>query len=405
MVSLKGRKEMIQVVTPVIVKQLRNELPAIDGFDANKYSEYYAQEKQVDSESSNASSGGNAAAQANAEPFDRLSQANRFSTLWDDDIPAQFHYDEYKELDDTLVAQYGKPFSYKKFPPEVYYTIPYGYDYTYLYEPEHLCDSRPFIVGMIMSTARKPQERQVMRDTWFKQRVYEGERIEYVFLVASTPDEAVNRAVQEEAEKYQDILHLDHMDSYNNITLTIMHTFNWLHRNCRSIQYIVKFDTDSFVNFPKLVRWVHELPADKKTRLYHGNCYITSFFIRQKGNKWHTPYEVMKNDLAWPYCIGTGYIISADLLAPMVHASRHYSAMLRTEDMSVGWSAYMLNVTAFRYHDYQWVPPPGHDRLPKCRLRNFFIFHYVKPAHIQRLMEGMAETGPICDVDGNTPAV
>ena len=72
-------------------------------------------------------------------------------------------------------------------------------------------------------------------------------------------------------------------------------------------------------------------------------------------------------------------MISADLLAPLVLASRHYPYMLRTEDMSIGLAALMLNVTPYRYHDYYWTPPEKamYGSINKCRYHRYFNFHKV----------------------------
>ena len=225
----------------------------------------------------------------------------------------------------------------------------------------------------------RPEEREVLRRTWFKDKTVLGKKIKYLFIVSSSPDPQVNKAIDEEAAQYNDILHMDHLDSYNNITMSIMNTFNWLHRNCHSIKYILKGDPDSYFNTPKIVQWLLDLPPDRQTRLYHGSCFITSFFIRKPGYKWDTPYKVDKDDLAWPYCVGVGYVISADLLAPLVLASRHYPYMLRTEDMSIGLAALMLNVTPYRYHDYYWTPPEKamYGSINKCRYHRYFNFHKV----------------------------
>ena len=304
-----------------------------------------------------------------------------------DHIPPQFRYSEYQLLDRRLTDRYGLPFSYKRLKPSDYFYIPYGYNYTYLAQPHDFCSNDTFMVVMIMSTVKKPEEREVLRRTWFKDKTVLGKKIKYLFIVSSSPDPQVNKAIDEEAAQYNDILHMDHLDSYNNITMSIMNTFNWLHRNCHSIKYILKGDPDSYFNTPKIVQWLLDLPLDRQTRLYHGSCFITSFFIRKPGDKWDTPYMVDRDDLAWPYCVGVGYVISADLLAPLVLASRHYPYMLRTEDMSIGLAALMLNVTPYRYHDYYWTPPEKYhyNSIDKCKWGKYFGFHKIPLKDVEKI--------------------
>lgn len=306
---------------------------------------------------------------------------------YNDHIPPQFRYQEYQALDRHLTDRFGLPFSYKRFSSSDYHYIPYGYNYTYLAQPHDFCSNDTFMVVMIMSTVKKPEEREVLRKTWFKDKTVLGQKIKYLFIVSSSPDKAVNDAIDQEAARFNDILHMDHLDSYNNITMSIMNTFNWLHRNCHSIKYILKGDPDSYFNTPKIVQWLLDLPPERQTRLYHGSCFITSFFIRKPGYKWDTPYKVDRDDLAWPYCVGVGYVISADLLAPLVLASRHYPYMLRTEDMSIGLAALMLNVTPYRYHDYYWTPPEKamYGSINKCNWGKYFGFHKVPLSDVERI--------------------
>ena len=94
---------------------------------------------------------------------------------FNDGIPKQFHYPEYKELDRHLTQRFGLPFTYKRFQPESYHYIPYGYDYTYLAEPTHFCSNDTFMVVMIMSTVKKPEERTALRSSWFKDKTVLGE--------------------------------------------------------------------------------------------------------------------------------------------------------------------------------------------------------------------------------------
>jgi hypothetical protein len=53
--------------------------------------------------------------------------------------------------------------------------------------------------------------------------------------------------------------------------------------------------------------------------------------------------------------------------------------MLRTEDMSIGLAALMLNVTPYRYHDYYWTPPEvyHYKSIDKCKYFKYFNFHKV----------------------------
>ena len=130
---------------------------------------------------------------------------NSNNEMFNSHIPPQFRYEEYQELDKQLTQRYGLPFTYKRLDEKDYFYIPYGYNYTYLAQPHDFCSSDTFMVVMIMSTVKKPEERRVLRETWFKDKTILGKKIKYLFIVSSSPDQSVNRAIDEEAEQFNEI--------------------------------------------------------------------------------------------------------------------------------------------------------------------------------------------------------
>ncbi|CBK21348.2 uncharacterized protein [Blastocystis hominis] len=315
-----------------------------------------------------------------------------------DHIPPQFIYPEYQQLDKHLTKRFGLPFTYKRFNASTYHYIPYGYNYTYLAQPKNFCSEDTFMVVMIMSTVKKPEERKVLRETWFKDKVVHGQKLKYLFIVSSSPDPAVNEAIDKEALEYNDILHMDHLDSYNNITMSIMNTFNWLHRNCKSIKYILKGDPDSYFNTPKIVKWLLDLPPEKQHRLYHGYCVMLSKFERNPNKEKYVPLLASASDMIWPYCVGVGYVISSDLLAPLVLASRHYNTIYYNEEMNVGLSNMILNVTPYRYHDYQWsfLDENIYSQSSVCRWREHFGLKHVPLSDLRKIAKQFEDPSVLC---------
>ena len=48
------------------------------------------------------------------------------NVIFNDGIPKQFHFEEYKELDEFLTQRYGLPFTYKRLQPDVYHPIEFS---------------------------------------------------------------------------------------------------------------------------------------------------------------------------------------------------------------------------------------------------------------------------------------
>ena len=62
----------------------------------------------------------------------------------------------------------------------------------------------------------------------------------------------VSADVEEESQRYGDIIVEDFMDTYNNLRLKTIFILKWVHLNCPKLKFIMKVDDDVFVNVPNL---------------------------------------------------------------------------------------------------------------------------------------------------------
>lgn len=86
---------------------------------------------------------------------------------------------------------------------------------------------------------------------------------EWVFLVGSIPEDnsVTEKLLQEEKLHHNDIVQVDVIDSYANLTLKSVALLHWVHTHCRDADYVLKIDDDVFVNTKAL----SEIP-----RLFNG---------------------------------------------------------------------------------------------------------------------------------------
>ena len=145
--------------------------------------------------------------------------------------------------------------------------------------------------------------------------------------------------------------------------------------------------SSSYFNIDKIVEWLLDLPPEKQHRLYHGSCVMLSKFQRNNLKPLYVPYYLSHYDLIWPYCVGVGYVISSDLLAPLVLASRHYPYMLQSEDLNVGLANLMLNITPYRYHDYYWffLGKKVYPERPVCQWRKHFGLQHIPLSDVKNV--------------------
>ncbi len=69
--------------------------------------------------------------------------------------------------------------------------------------------------------------------------------------------ENIDNQVAQESEKYGDILHVDIIDAYVNITAKSMAIFEWIITKCSNAQFLMKLDDDVFINIEILLKEIN----------------------------------------------------------------------------------------------------------------------------------------------------
>nr|XP_025042360.1 beta-1,3-galactosyltransferase 5-like [Pelodiscus sinensis] len=140
--------------------------------------------------------------------------------------------------------------------------------------------------------------RMTIRQTWGKHRLVAGNRIVTYFLLGITTKESDLVDITFESQKYRDIIQKDFMDSYYNLTLKTMMGIEWVHIFCSQSRFVMKTDTDMFVNIFYLSELL--LRKNRSTRFFTGFLMMNERPIRDRGSKWKIvtshqvePYELL----------------------------------------------------------------------------------------------------------------
>ncbi|XP_060808628.1 uncharacterized protein LOC106131756 isoform X2 [Amyelois transitella] len=159
-----------------------------------------------------------------------------------------------------------------------------------------------------------------------------------VFLLgmpSNDNDSRIQNKIEEEVEKYRDVIQEGFVDSYNNLTLKSIMMLKWIKNSCNeSVRYILKTDDDMYINVPNLVmnlRNRSEEFDEKVAKGYKGKEYLLigdlihgAKPVLDSHNKWYSPRYMFGGRVYPRYVSGTGYVLSA----PAAHAL--YEAALTT---------------------------------------------------------------------------
>lgn len=119
----------------------------------------------------------------------------------------------------------------------------------------------PELIILILSAPKNLERRNVVRKTWLKlgakNSLPASYKFKHYFVIGSlglTTDEILH--LSNEQSQYADILILPLYDSYQNLTLKVLKSFEWLDEQYNyglGFKYALKCDDDSFVNLPNLL--------------------------------------------------------------------------------------------------------------------------------------------------------
>ncbi|XP_008066641.1 beta-1,3-galactosyltransferase 5 [Carlito syrichta] len=232
----------------------------------------------------------------------------------------------------------------------------------------------PFLVLLVTSSHKQLAARMAIRQTWGKERIVKGKRLKTFFLLGTTSSQDEMRAVAQEGQLHGDIIQKDFVDVYYNLTLKTMMGIEWVHHFCPQAAFVMKTDSDMFVNVYYLTELL--LKKNRTTRFFTGYLKLNEFPIRKKFSKWF----VSKFEYPWdrypPFCSGTGYVFSSDVASQVYNVSESVP-YIKLEDVFVGLCLEKLKIRLEALHSKQTFFPEG-LRFSICRFRKIVACHFIK---------------------------
>ncbi|XP_077118129.1 beta-1,3-galactosyltransferase 1-like [Ranitomeya variabilis] len=222
----------------------------------------------------------------------------------------------------------------------------YPFPYKFLISQPDKCKNRkPFLVLMVIVRCQDLKSRHIIRETWGNESLY-GVEVVRIFLVGlpqfATQD-GTQDFLEEESEIFGDIVQQDFMDTYNNLILKSLMGMEWLTKFCPSARYVMKTDSDSFLNVDYLIHSVLYPDLPVRTNYFTGAIINNVKPFRNKADKWYVSKEIYANDTYPPYCTGPGYVFSADM-AKKIYDVAQEIRVIPMEDVFMGICLYKLHI-------------------------------------------------------------
>lgn len=264
-------------------------------------------------------------------------------------------------------------------------------DFKVILSQENMCKTpqKIDILILISSAPSEYAQRRTIRQTWGSRCNQIDSRIKCVFVIGNfrntsanidnirtfpskVVDDSYNKSqLIKESKDFKDIVQFDFIDSYGNLTYKTLSGLKWAVNVCASAEYVMKTDTDMFVNTELLPLLVQTAPI---TLFMGGFCWGPSFPNRDIFSKWFVSYKSYRHHQFPPMCSGTGYIMSRDVVQLILRKSRNIP-FFHLEDVYISLCIHKTAVTPVKLAGFSNLMTKFED----CELykNNVITSHYM----------------------------
>ncbi|XP_006813703.1 beta-1,3-galactosyltransferase 1-like [Saccoglossus kowalevskii] len=116
--------------------------------------------------------------------------------------------------------------------------------------------------------------------------------------------------MKKEHELFSDIVVVDIVDFYNDLTLKTMVMLKWAVTYCLHVKYVMKVEDDVFINFDNLIGLLSNV---KRNNYIVGHVYKNAKPIRDDQNKWCTSKDYWALNIFPAYISGVAYVMSVNV--------------------------------------------------------------------------------------------
>ncbi|XP_078087475.1 beta-1,3-galactosyltransferase 5-like [Mustelus asterias] len=249
-------------------------------------------------------------------------------------------------------------------------------DHSFLMLPNSSCDTNPpFLVLLVTSAQDLLEGRSAIRQTWGRARTTHGQRVVTYFLLGYSREH--QEQLLKESSLHKDIIQKNFTDSYYNLTTKVLMGLEWVNRFCPSTSFVMKTDSDMFVNPDYLT----ELLLGKNRKNIFTGFVMRGFGpIRDKNCKWYASEQEYPQNSYPPFCSGTGYVLSTDVANRVLNVSS-FIPHFKLEDVYVGLCLAQLKIDPVEIHSERKFFN-GKVSFSVCGFRKLVTSHGVNPSEL-----------------------
>ncbi|XP_033745399.1 beta-1,3-galactosyltransferase 1-like [Pecten maximus] len=268
------------------------------------------------------------------------------------------------------------------------------HNFGYLLNPDEICEGNVYLIIYVHTAPPNFHKRQMLRQTWGQKSILHQYRSKMVFVMGAVADRRVMEKVKMEHAHYGDVVQKDFVDSYRNLTYKGIAALNWVSTYCSNATYALKTDDDIMVNIFQLVfKLTSEIESRFGTKdLILCNQWLRMKVLRDKKSKWYIPKEDFEPNYFPPYCSGSAFILSIDVIKKMSAVAKYVPFFWVDDYYVTGMLAKRVGVTQKRLNEaYILNGKVVVDRFKNDTNKKLLFFHVGKLNTIYSMWDTLRE--------------
>ncbi|ROT70701.1 hypothetical protein C7M84_011000 [Penaeus vannamei] len=191
----------------------------------------------------------------------------------------------------------------------------------FLIEEADFCRRRPRlqVIAYVHSAISRVQERRETRSTWANATASGlGVEIAAVFMVGRAKNQRERQIVQEESQRYHDIVQGDYVDHYRQLSLKALSSLAWVQHHCPQVPWTLHADDDVFIDVFLLKSILEDFRAET-TKAFLCN---SEWSLAQRAGRWAVSRDEYRNNEYPVFCTGAAWVLPTRLLPRLLRASQ-----------------------------------------------------------------------------------
>ena len=194
------------------------------------------------------------------------------------------------------------------------------HNFKFIINNEQLCSNVTDLLYFmyVFSIPQHFEERKGIRAKWANRTAVIGSSARVAFVIGLANNGEIQKLIQAESKKYGDIIQINVVDSYQNLTIKGTMSNLWATLYCNNAQFIVKADEDTLVNNFKLTVYLKKEAKGYTKSLF---CWVQNGEVVQRGGKFRVEFEQLAAFRYPRFCHGPLWIATPDLPEELFCAS------------------------------------------------------------------------------------